>query len=108
MTHDLRTPLASIKAAVTSLLQVEVRFDPAQARELLQTVLEETDRLNRLVGNILGLAQVRSGALQPVKEPTALDEIVEELSCTASSPGSAASGFGRSSATLPPSRSTRS
>ena len=45
VTHDLRTPLASIKAAVTSLLQVEVRFDPAQARELLQTVLEETDRL---------------------------------------------------------------
>ena len=79
VTHDLRTPLASIKAAVTSLLQVEVRFDPAQARELLQTVLEETDRLNRLVGNILGLAQVRSGALQPVKEPTALDEIVEAV-----------------------------
>jgi len=79
VTHDLRTPLASIKTAVTSLLQVEVRFDPAQARELLQTVLEETDRLNRLVGNILGLAQVRSGALQPVKELTALDEIVEAV-----------------------------
>jgi len=79
VTHDLRTPLASIKTAVTSLLQVEVRFDPAQARELLQTVLEETDRLNRLVGNILGLAQVRSGALLPVKEPTALDEVVESV-----------------------------
>ncbi len=61
VTHDLRTPLASIKTAVTSLLQVDVRFDPTQARELLQTVLEETDRLNRLVGNILGLAQVRAG-----------------------------------------------
>jgi len=79
VTHDLRTPLASIKTAVTSLLQVDVRFDRAQALELLQTVLEETDRLNRLVGNILGLAQVRSGALQPVKEPTALDEIVEAV-----------------------------
>jgi two-component system, OmpR family, sensor histidine kinase KdpD len=79
VTHDLRTPLASIKTAVTSLLQVDVRFDPAQARELLQTVLEETDRLNRLVGNILGLAQVRSGALVPVKEPTALDEVVESV-----------------------------
>lgn len=79
VTHDLRTPLASIKTAVTSLLQVGVRFDPAQARELLQTVLEETDRLNRLVGNILGLAQVRSGALLPVKEPTPLDEIVESV-----------------------------
>jgi two-component system sensor histidine kinase KdpD len=79
VTHDLRTPLASIKTAVTSLLQVDVRFDRAQAQELLQTVLEETDRLNRLVGNILGLAQVRSGALQPVKEPTAIDEIVEAV-----------------------------
>src|SRR5215211_739596 len=79
VTHDLRTPLASIKTAVTSLLQVEVRFDLAQARELLETVLEETDRLNRLVGNILGLAQVRSGALAPVKEATALDEVVESV-----------------------------
>ena len=79
VTHDLRTPLASIKTAVTSLLQADVRFDPGQVRELLQTVLEETDRLNRLVGNILGLAQVRSGALEPVKEPTALDEIVESV-----------------------------
>lgn len=79
VTHDLRTPLASIKTAVTSLLQVDVRFDRVQAQGLLQTVLEETDRLNRLVGNILGLAQVRSGALQPVKELTAVDEIVESV-----------------------------
>ncbi|HET8526558.1 MAG TPA: ATP-binding protein [Actinomycetota bacterium] len=79
VTHDLRTPLASIKTAVTSLLQVDVRFDQVQARELLQTVLEETDRLNRLVGNILGLAQVRSGSLMPMKELAALDEIVESV-----------------------------
>lgn len=79
VTHDLRTPLASIKTAVTSLLQVDVRFDQTQAQELLQTVLEETDRLNRLVGNILGLAQVRAGALQPLKEPTAVDEVVEAV-----------------------------
>ena len=79
VTHDLRTPLASIKTAVTSLLQVDVRFDEAQARELLETVLEETDRLNRLVGNILGLAQVRSGSLAPAKEPAALDEVVESV-----------------------------
>src|SRR5262245_26495835 len=79
VTHDLRTPLATIKTAVTSLLQVDVRFDQAQARELLQTVLEETDRLNRLVGNILGLAQVRSGSLTPAKELAALDEVVESV-----------------------------
>jgi two-component system sensor histidine kinase KdpD len=79
VTHDLRTPLTSIKTAVTSLLQVDVRVDQAQARELLQTVLEETDRLNRLVGNILGLALVRSGSLAPMKVPSAVDEIVESV-----------------------------
>src|SRR5439155_15892295 len=62
VTHDLRTPLASIKAGVTSLLDLSVRHDPAQERELLTTVLEETDRLNRLVGNILDLAKIRAGA----------------------------------------------
>ncbi len=74
VTHDLRTPLASIKAGVTSLLDEGVTLDPDQRRELLRTVLEETDRLNRLVGNIMDLARVRAGALVPAKEPTAVDE----------------------------------
>lgn len=79
VTHDLRTPLSSIKTAVTSLLQDDVRFDADQKHELLRTVLEETDRLNRLVGNILDLARVRAGALVPVKQPTAIDEIVASV-----------------------------
>ncbi|MEX1045918.1 MAG: ATP-binding protein [Actinomycetota bacterium] len=79
VTHDLRTPLASIKAAVTSLLQEEVEYRPDQQRDLLQTVLEETDRLNRLVGNLLGLARVRAGALVPAKELTPMEEIVESV-----------------------------
>lgn len=79
VTHDLRTPLSSIKAGVTSLLQDETRFDAQQRHELLTTVLEETERLNRLLGNLLDLARVRAGALTPAKEPTALDEIVESV-----------------------------
>jgi len=79
VTHDLRTPLASIKAAVTSLLQEDAHHEPDQVRDLLRTVLEETDRLNRLVGNILELARVRAGALVPAKQPTALDEVVESV-----------------------------
>jgi len=79
VTHDLRTPLASIKAAVTSLLQEDVELDTAQRLELLRTVREETDRLNRLIGNIVDLARVRAGALVPAKEPTALDEVVEAV-----------------------------
>jgi two-component system sensor histidine kinase KdpD len=87
VTHDLRTPLASIKAAVTTLLQegpgepsgAHVELDDEQRRDLLQTVLEETDRLNRLLGNLLELAKVRAGALVPAKQPTALDEVVESV-----------------------------
>jgi len=77
VTHDLRTPLASIKAGVTSLLDAAVHHDPAQERELLTTILEETDRLNRLVGNLLDLARIRAGALTPTRQPGAMDEIVE-------------------------------
>jgi two-component system sensor histidine kinase KdpD len=77
VTHDLRTPLASIKAGVTSLLDRSVIHDAEQQRELLQTVLEETDRLNRLVGNIMDLARIRAGALTPRRTSSAMDEIVE-------------------------------
>ncbi len=79
VTHDLRTPLASIKASATTLLQDELALDSEQRLELLLTVVEETDRLNRLIGNILELARVRAGALVPSKEPTALDEVVESV-----------------------------
>lgn len=79
VTHDLRTPLASIKAAVTSLLGDEEAHDEAQRRDLLETVLEETDRLNRVLGNLLDLARFEAGALAPSKEPTAVDEVAEAV-----------------------------
>jgi two-component system sensor histidine kinase KdpD len=79
VTHDLRTPLASIKAGVTSLLDADVQHDAEQERDLLTTILEETDRLNRLVGNILDLARVRAGALIPRRLPVAIDEIAEAV-----------------------------
>src|SRR5919108_5509491 len=77
VTHDLRTPLASIKAGVTSLLDPVVRLNDAQERELLTTILEETDRLNRLVGNLLDLARIRAGALTPTRQAASIDEIVD-------------------------------
>jgi two-component system sensor histidine kinase KdpD len=87
VSHDLRTPLASIKAGVTSLLDDEVTHDEAQRRELLQTMLEETDRLNRVVGNILDLARARAGAMSPSKQSIAVDEIVESVVHRMRSPG---------------------
>jgi two-component system sensor histidine kinase KdpD len=79
VTHDLRTPLASIKAGVTSLLDPTATHDADQERELLATILGETDRLNRLVGNILDLARVRAGALVPAKEPTPIEEVIDSV-----------------------------
>lgn len=79
VTHDLRTPLASIKASVTSLLDDDAVYDAEQERELLRTVLEESDRLNRLVGNIVDLARVRAGALVPAKGLTAIEDVLDSV-----------------------------
>jgi two-component system, OmpR family, sensor histidine kinase KdpD len=79
VTHDLRTPLASIKASVTSLLSGDAVHDADQQRELLTTVLEEADRLNRVVGNLMDLAKIRAGALEPAREGAAIDELVQTV-----------------------------
>ncbi|MGZ4142407.1 MAG: sensor histidine kinase [Actinomycetota bacterium] len=79
VTHDLRTPLASIKAGVTSLLEQGVVYDAVQQRDLLGAMLEETDRLNRLVGNLLHLARIRAGALVPSKQLVPFDDVVEAV-----------------------------
>ena len=79
VTHDLRTPLASITASVTSLLDGETEFSPADRRELLDTIRQEADRLNRLVGNLLDLSRIRAGALVPKKAPAAIDEVIESV-----------------------------
>ncbi len=63
VSHDLRTPLASIKAMVSGLLDDDVDWTPAQVTEALVTVDEETDRLNRLVGNLLDASRLQIGAV---------------------------------------------
>jgi two-component system, OmpR family, sensor histidine kinase KdpD len=77
VTHDLRTPLASITASVTSLLDSAAEFRPEDRRTLLETILQEAERLNRLVRNLLDLSRLRAGALTPSKRPTAIDELIE-------------------------------
>ncbi|HXJ64647.1 MAG TPA: ATP-binding protein, partial [Actinomycetota bacterium] len=77
--HDLRTPLASITASATGLLDSWEALDPNQRRELLVTIDEEAGRLNRLVGNLLDLARMRAGALTPSPEPAGVDEVVEAV-----------------------------
>ena len=78
MSHDLRTPLAAIKGSVGSLLEegAGVSWDDATRRDFLLTIDEETDRLTRLVGNLLDMSRIEAGALRPHREPYALDELL--------------------------------
>ncbi len=74
--HDLRTPLAGIKAAVSSLRQADVTFSAAERDELLETVEDSADRLQVLVANLLDASRLQSGALSVRVEPTGLSEVV--------------------------------
>lgn len=80
VTHDLRTPLSSIKAAATSLLEEGVSFEEPQRIDLLKTIAEESDRLNRLIGNLLDLSRLRAGAFRPEKLPTPIEDVIEAVS----------------------------
>ncbi len=76
VSHDLRTPLASIRAAATSLLATDVDW-PADARdELLHTIDDEAARLNELVGNLLDMSRLRSGEVAMRPQIVDVDEIV--------------------------------
>lgn len=76
VSHDLRTPLASIKASATSLLQSDVAWDSAQRREFAEAIDAEADRLNRLVGNLLDMSRLNAGALRVSTRPVYLEDIV--------------------------------
>jgi two-component system sensor histidine kinase KdpD len=76
VSHDLRTPLATITGAASSLLEAGDHLDRAARRELLQVIREEAERLNRLVHNLLDMTRLESGALQIRKEWHPLEEIV--------------------------------
>lgn len=76
VSHDLRTPLSSIRMAATALLRPEGRWDDEARRELLETIDSEASRLSRLVGNLLDLSRIEAGVLRPVKEPQELQEVV--------------------------------
>jgi two-component system sensor histidine kinase KdpD len=76
VSHDLRTPLASIKAAATSLLQGDVSWSDQQTTEFLRTIDAEADRLNGLVDNLLDMSRLQTGALQLRLGPVGLDEVV--------------------------------
>jgi two-component system, OmpR family, sensor histidine kinase KdpD len=76
VSHDLRTPLASAKAAVTSLRSPEIRWADEDRDELLATADESLDRLAHLVDNLLDMSRLQAGALSVFPRPAGLEEIV--------------------------------
>jgi two-component system sensor histidine kinase KdpD len=76
VSHDLRTPLASAKAAVTGLRSADVAWTDSERAELLATADESLDRLHRLVDNLLDMSRIQAGALSIRRQPVALHETV--------------------------------
>jgi two-component system, OmpR family, sensor histidine kinase KdpD len=77
--HDLRTPLASIKASASSLLQEEVQWSDEERRSFALAIEREADRLNRLVANLLDMSRIEGGALKPEKEWYPVDELIHDV-----------------------------
>jgi K+-sensing histidine kinase KdpD len=78
VSHDLRTPLASIKTAVSSLRQPGTALRAEDRDELLELIELQADRLSRLVTNLLDMTRIEAGALEPRPAAVAIDELVEE------------------------------
>jgi two-component system sensor histidine kinase KdpD len=76
VSHDLRTPLAGIKASVTSLLSTDMTFGPEDTREFLTLIDDEVDRLDRVVGNLLDMSRLQSGGLRVLRLPTPVEDVV--------------------------------
>jgi len=77
VSHDLRTPLATIRAVASDLRDGTV-YDDSTRTELLAAVCDEAERLDRLVGNLLSMSRIETGALKPERQAVALDELVHE------------------------------
>ena len=79
VSHDLRTPLSSIKAAASSLLQVDVQWDEEERRSFAQAIEREADRLNRLVGNLLDMSRIEEGVLKLEKDQYSITDLVQNV-----------------------------
>lgn len=76
VSHDLRTPLASIKASISSLRQHDIDWSDADVAEFQKMIEEETDRLERLVGNLLDMSRLQASAVTVALAPTGVEETV--------------------------------
>jgi two-component system, OmpR family, sensor histidine kinase KdpD len=78
VSHDLRSPLMAILTSASALNRPDFSLAEADQRELLQTVLDEAHRLDRLVANLLDLSRLQAGAAEPRRELVAVDDLLVE------------------------------
>lgn len=76
VSHDLRTPLAGIKAAVSTLRSPEVSWSAEDQTELLAAIEDSTDKLGAIIANLLDLSRLQTGAVQLVTQDVGLDDVV--------------------------------
>jgi two-component system sensor histidine kinase KdpD len=93
VSHDLRTPLAAAKVAVSSLRAEDVAFSPTDTAELLATIEESIDQLTALVGNLLDSSRLAAGVIHPDLRVVYLEETVQRALVSI---GAGATGFFRS------------
>ncbi|HEY2564406.1 MAG TPA: ATP-binding protein, partial [Acidimicrobiales bacterium] len=77
VSHDLRTPLASIKAASSSLLSKQLQFGPDETEVLLRTIDDESDRLSSLVENLLDMSRLQTGSMKVMDVTTDVSDVVD-------------------------------
>ncbi len=79
VSHELRSPLSSIKGIVSSLLQKDIKLDASTTEMMLSGISEETDRLTSLVTNLLNMSKLEAGAWVPEKERFYIADIINEV-----------------------------
>jgi two-component system, OmpR family, sensor histidine kinase KdpD len=78
VSHDLRSPLMAILTSASALARPDFVVDASDRAELLETVLDEARRLDRLVANLLDLSRLQAGAAEPAREVVSVDDLVVE------------------------------
>ena len=79
VSHDLRTPLTIIKSSASNMHTLGERLSPSQRAELSETIEHETDRLDRLVGNLLDMSRLHAGAMTLNCQPNSLEEVAGDV-----------------------------